>query len=48
MLEEILGDLRPKHFEFRTSSTVPLMSGDIPTDDPRILGIGLRATKFKR
>jgi hypothetical protein len=39
---------RPLHIEFRTPNAVSPITAGIPTNDSRILGIGLRTAEFKR
>jgi len=41
-------DSKPLHIEFRTPNAVSPIAAGIPTNDPRILGIGLRTAEFKR
>jgi hypothetical protein len=43
-----IDDSRPLHIEFRTPNAVSPIAAGIPTNDSRILGIGLRTAEFKR
>ena len=44
----LIDDSRPLHIEFRTPNAVSPITAGIPTNDSRILGIGLRTAEFKR
>jgi 4-amino-4-deoxy-L-arabinose transferase-like glycosyltransferase len=48
MLPEVFDDSKPIHIEFRTPSAVSPITAGIPSNDHRILGIGLRTAKFKQ
>jgi len=48
MLPEVFDDSKPIHIEFRTPSAVSPITAGIPSNDHRILGIGLRTAEFKQ